>query len=549
MANKTTGAAPEPTPDSATPLSLIYLDVDDEITSAAARIRGAGADRVALVLPYGSRLATSRINFRLLAREATERGKHIEVICADASARALATAAGLPTHASVAAFEGRVPAGPAGPGAVAATAAAVLEADSDPADDTQTRVLPIPRRSSPRVPIVGPPRPPVRPRIAIALIAALAVLVILGGFFAVEYLPSATIVLHPRSEPIGPLQFTVEARPDVATTDAAGLVIPAQRVPFSLQAGATFTATGVRVVETKATGSVTFANFDTGGGVLILAGTEVRTPSGIRFKTLAEITLPRASFDLFPPFKVHPSTGNVAVEALTAGEAGNVGNNSITLLPKQGRTLTVTNPDPTTGGESRQVTEVSEQDVAAAKTAIETALVTQMDEQLAAGAGVPPGLTMFPETATVGDATYAVDPATLVGTEVETFDLSATAEGAAIGVDPTPIAAIAESRLEAKVATGWTLVPEATKPTIGTPSAVGETVTYPVTISGAQVHDVDQVALGAAIRGLLLGEARNKLDDYGDVEITFWPDWVTKIPTRPDRITFTLGAPQPSASP
>ena len=98
---------PEPMP----PLSLIYLDVDDEITSAAARIRAAGADRVALVLPYGSRLATSRINFRLLAREATERGKHIEVICADASARALAVAAGLPTHASVAAFEGRVPAG------------------------------------------------------------------------------------------------------------------------------------------------------------------------------------------------------------------------------------------------------------------------------------------------------------------------------------------------------------------------------------------------------------------------------------------------------
>ena len=97
--------------DEPAPLSLIYLDVDDEITSAAARIRAAGADRVALVLPYGSRLATSRINFRLLAREATERGKHIEIICADASARALAIAAGLPTHASVAAFEGRAPVG------------------------------------------------------------------------------------------------------------------------------------------------------------------------------------------------------------------------------------------------------------------------------------------------------------------------------------------------------------------------------------------------------------------------------------------------------
>ena len=49
---------------------ILYLDVDDEITSAAARIRSAEGRRVALVLPYGSRVATSRINFRLLARDA-----------------------------------------------------------------------------------------------------------------------------------------------------------------------------------------------------------------------------------------------------------------------------------------------------------------------------------------------------------------------------------------------------------------------------------------------------------------------------------------------
>ncbi|MEO8274463.1 MAG: hypothetical protein ABI620_10390, partial [Chloroflexota bacterium] len=230
-------AAPEPTtspqaptpPAPLAPLSLIYLDVDDEITSAAARIRAAGADRVALVLPYGSRLATSRINFRLLAREATERGKHIEVICADASARALAIAAGLATHPSVAAFEGRAPVGLGGdtePGtgvsgratggkvAAAGGAAAALDGEPDPAEDTQTRVIPLPRRSAPRVPIVGPPRPPVRPRIAIALAAAVVTLVILGGYLAVEFLPSATVVLHPRSEGIGPLEFTVDARPD-----------------------------------------------------------------------------------------------------------------------------------------------------------------------------------------------------------------------------------------------------------------------------------------------------------------------------------------------
>src|SRR5262245_19105975 len=89
----------------AAPSSPVYLDVDDEITSAAARIRATEADRITLVLPYGSRVATSRINLRLLAREAAERGKRLDIVSGDASTRALEAAAGLPVHTSVAALE------------------------------------------------------------------------------------------------------------------------------------------------------------------------------------------------------------------------------------------------------------------------------------------------------------------------------------------------------------------------------------------------------------------------------------------------------------
>ena len=55
-------------------MAVLYLDVDDEITSAAARIRAIDEDRIAVVLPFGSRLATSRMNFKLLAHEATSHG-------------------------------------------------------------------------------------------------------------------------------------------------------------------------------------------------------------------------------------------------------------------------------------------------------------------------------------------------------------------------------------------------------------------------------------------------------------------------------------------
>ncbi|MEO5940949.1 MAG: hypothetical protein ABIZ72_08170, partial [Candidatus Limnocylindrales bacterium] len=84
---------------------IVYLDVDDEITSAAQRIRSAAATRVALVVPYGSRIATSRMNFRLLSREAVLNNRRLSIVSGDAAVRSLAASAGLPVFGSVAEYE------------------------------------------------------------------------------------------------------------------------------------------------------------------------------------------------------------------------------------------------------------------------------------------------------------------------------------------------------------------------------------------------------------------------------------------------------------
>ena len=83
----------------------VFLDVDDEITSAAARIRGSEATKVALVVPYGSRIATSRMNFRLLSREAVVNNRRLSIVATDPATRALAASAGLPVFSSVAEWE------------------------------------------------------------------------------------------------------------------------------------------------------------------------------------------------------------------------------------------------------------------------------------------------------------------------------------------------------------------------------------------------------------------------------------------------------------
>ena len=568
---------------------LIYLDVDDEITSAAARIRATDAESVTLVLPYGSRLATSRINFRLLAREAAERGKQIEIVTADASARSLALAAGLTVHPSIAAFEGvragastapgreagvveagagkpgvegeapstdessatglwSVPdeADVAGPG-IAGVPVGGLEVD----DDSPTRVLTLPRRKSPTVPLVGPPRPPIKPGLAIGIGLAVVMLVAVGGFLALELLPSATIVLAPRAEPIRPLNLAVEARTDVTVVDGANLVIPAQRIEFDLAATYTVTATGTKVVETKATGNVTFSNFDTGSGVSIPAGTVVRTQgrNRIEFVTLSDLVLPQAMIDFFPPFPTRPSTGSVAAEAVEPGEDGNVGNNSIVNVEGGGRLLRVTNPEAMAGGERTESPEISQDDVDAAVQGIATALAADLDAQIAAATGVPPGTTTYADSKVVGVPEYSVDPATLVGSTQLEVDILASAGGTVLGVDTSPVETIARSRLDAETAEGWSLDPDSIAVTLGTPALVGDVVTFPFTIAGTQVHDVDQAALVESIRGLVLPEARTKLAAYGDAQVTLWPDWVTTIPENADRITLTLAEPAPAPTP
>src|SRR5437879_12570355 len=103
--------------------ATVHLDVDDETTSAASRIRSAPGTKVALVVPYGSRIATSRINFRLLSREALVSNRRLSVIAGDAASRALAASAGLPVFATVPEYEAALALGPASAASYSGTVA------------------------------------------------------------------------------------------------------------------------------------------------------------------------------------------------------------------------------------------------------------------------------------------------------------------------------------------------------------------------------------------------------------------------------------------
>ena len=583
-------------------MAIFYLDIDDEITSAAARIRGTEDLSVVLVLPSGSRIATSRINFRLLAREAQQRSRRLSIVAPDASARALAATAGLPVYASTMEYESSLAepahAGEELAGTSTIPVAGVAVGPPAPAPDSVRQVAqarrltpdelaareaalgggveggpsgssvrstqsvrdgdhgaryagpPEPHATSARLdPSTGlaagrgplePPRTRRRHRTALIVsLLLIAFLSVAGGASAYLLLPTASIVLTIRSVPLAPLEFVATADPAATATDPAAGVVPATRLEIPLAANGTFAATGKRVDEAPAVGNVRWTNCDPTRAYSLPKGTLVRTVAGIAFATDETVFLPVA---ILNPPRITCQDRVVGVTAAKTGTAGNVPAGTITVIPGEYNSVVISvgNPTPTSGGIKNVFPKVTQKDVTAAL----AALGKQLDAQLAAGAaapvGLPAGSTAFPATATRDATIPTVDTTTLVGQEVAQFDLGATSTGTVVTVDQAPILALGAARLAAAVPAGSDMVAGSAQVTVGSGTVDGQRVHFGVTARGESVPRVDESALRTQLRGRSPTDARALLAAYGDATVTLWPGWETMIPTLDARVDLRV---------
>ena len=604
------------------------------------------------MLPFGSRVATSRINFRLLSRDATLNGKRLSVVAGDAATRALAASAGLAVFSTVAEYETsedggidrrwrqpvpperwrqresrpiraparprrvavvdavhearpprhRKPAGPAratteaprepavaaaGAGAATMTtgaagataeslaagsvgaASAAVEAEATPSARPArephahripsavpaSRVVadspmgaPGPGAPSPggsRV-VTAPAREGFGSRIArtpVAIgLAVLALALVVGGVGAYVFLPTATAVIAPKEAAIGPIPLRITADPAATEPDPEGRRVPAMTKDVPVETTDSFAVTGKRVEEKPATGTVRFRNKDFTSTNTIPRGSVVGTQNGIRFRTDRSITVPAAQL---VGLQIFPASATVKVTAVDPGPEGNVQPNTILVIPRgeDPLTLDVTNPDATSGGKRDEFPRVVQADINAATKALDAKLASAFAEQVADPSLSADGTTVFPETAALGDATYTVDPASLLGKEVETFELGASATGTVLAVDETAVQQVAEANIGPQVQEGYQLV-EGSSDIEPSPGVVENgVITFPVTITARQVLQVDPAAVEAQIRGKSLKDAKAILDTYGQSQLSVWPDWVGTIPTLDQRVDVRMAEP------
>jgi hypothetical protein len=543
--------------------TLIYLEADDEITAVVRRVRAAEPGRVVIVAPGRSRATSSAVALRLLARAAADDEREIAVV-GDELTRSLAVEAGLTAYRSV--DDARLATAPASDGPAPAQHATIHVVRGPAADDTaptlaaiaaaDTETRPVrlapPRRDQP-APQPGPSRRPrpARParrparRAANPLVAVLGIagaFVVIAAVLGAMFLPAATVAITPRSEQVGPVDYTI-------TIDDA------RRTAGTVTETATVTASGSYAIEAAATGTVVFFNFnfvpvEVAAGTFVAAGEQA-------FATAAAITVPPG--DLTDEGTIQAGEQAVNVTAAAVGPAANVDAQAIDEVlddqtarrlrgfPRNTQRL-VTNPEPTTGGVATTGVEITQADVDAATQQLRDALTTGLESALE---GTDDGL--FADPVEPAEPVITI-PDGLVGTRDQAeVQISGELAYDRLTIDESDVEARAQERFvnDASVLpAGTQLLTDAIDVRIGDVTRQGDALAVDVTVVGRAMTSVSRDEVVQGIIGLSETEAEAALAALGQADVTLWPGWVSTVPDREWRIEVDIsGIDEPIVEP
>ena len=484
--------------------TVVDLGADATVLDAAARLAATqpGQD-VVLVVPAGAPLVRNALFLEVLRRRTGDR--RLTLVSADARARSLAASVHLRAFASLAALERH-------------------ELDS-------TERLGDARRAAlATIAAVGARRGVSFGRGLAVLLSLLLAAGILTGVVA----PSATVVVAPAASAIGPFEYDLRAGPGGEINDALTLG------PATLTKKVAAPATGSETVDIKATGAEKFTNLTT-SDIKIPKGTIVQTPDGIRFETIEEKTLGRSFLQ-----PIFVTTATIFIAAIDPGPKGNVPADRITRSPTPD--YAVTNPSPTTNGESRKIAVVTQADYDTAAASANTALRVEADATLLKKwqQDAPKNRTVYGTWVQQTAITAAAD---VVGKKLDagvtTFDLTVTGNALGYSVLAVEPQQTALKKLAEAAAAGNQ---------IDTGGRAKVNIIIPATVDDKGVHWRVQASsiqyartapLASALAGKSVAEATRIAKDRGFQvsQIVLSPTWLPLMPLLDSRITVTIGDP------
>ncbi len=530
---------------------VIYIDVEDDITTIVGKIKASKEKIIALVPPSRTGVLQSAVNMRLLQRSAELAKKRLVLISNNQSLAMLAAAAKIPVarnlqskpelaEVPVMKMDGdEIINGETLPVGELARSASTSNKNSEAAINAaiKSSVIAEPLKNSKsasnkkkdtkagKVPNFSS----FRKKLFIIIGAALLLIGLL--VWAIWFAPRATVTITAKTTSVTVNQnvgLLVDGETDVEASTIKALR-QEQREDVSVE----FTATGTKDVGNKATGRVrieTSAATILRSGLTVPAGTEIESSSGAKYQTTEAVV-----FEARDPSGLD---GKVArVEAVAPGEQYNGARGSASTNARG--VTSVTFVDATSGGTSREVTVVSEEDLVRA-----TDMLREKNPE-----GLKDRLTSsFGSSSVVIDESYnetRSNPISSVAVDAEAggpVTLSSTVTATMYAIDEVDLKRFLEGSIEAEIegrAAQRIYEDGAAEVRFAQFTNRDDSMSVRITANGTVGPEVEEDQVKELARGKSYGDIQVSLEaieGVDDVDTQFWPFWVRTVPDDVNRI-------------
>lgn len=559
---------------------VVYVDVDDEITSIIDKVNGSDQKIVALVLPKRSTVLQSVVNMKLLKRSADNSNKNVVLVTTEAGLMPLAGAVGL----HVAATPQSKPEIPHKPipineepeqvketddssvfgsrrGAAAGAAAAAAIASREPVEDT----IQLDNEETPEAAPVGraaaaaaggkaakpkkgknkklkvPNFNSFRARLFIGI--GILLLLIVGFIFANNVLPKASVAIKTDSEDITTtLDVTFDTAAKVVDVDK--VVVPSTVEQIQKTTTESVAASGEQNNGEKARGDVEFS-------LTNCSQSEVEIPAGTGISANGQtfITQEAASMQSVKvgnqcrnnQFR-NLSSDTVSVVALKGGTVYNL--SSGTKFTVNGYSSVSAESDgKISGGTDNIVKSVTQSDIDSAKqklaAQVDEAVKGELTEKLEAK-----GLVVISESFNAG--TPEVTVSAKVGDQVDSVTVTQKTTYSVVAAKKTDLDTLVTSAVEKEIDRDKQKVlntgVDKAKFKLQNQQNNSAQVLMSMNTTSLVGPQLDDNELKNQIAGKKSAEAKSIITGYPGVtgvEIEYSPFWVSSIPSKTDKITIT----------
>lgn len=539
---------------------IIYIDTEDDITAIIGKIKASRDKIVALVPPKRTGVLQSAVNLRLLARMAETSNKHLVIVTNNKALIALTAIAKIPVAknlqskpeiAEIDALEvddgediiegAQLPVGDLAKTVKKPTAEEEIVEDMGEIDIDNEAPQSVVASSTGSVVSKNsqPANKPIRSGIKVPDFSQFRKKLFIGGFagvllivfliWAIAFAPAATVIITAKTTSTG-VSFPVILGGTTAT-DISKDIIQTVTKTTKKDVSVDFTATGKKMLGTKATGTMTLSNASKSYPISVLAGSEFSS-DGYTFVTTSEVDVPGATVD----DGIVPGTVEVSVTAAEVGSDYNLPAgaylSSVSYITAYGEQMS--------GGTSHEAVVVTAEDVQKANEALvalsSASVKTQLTKQFANGEKV------------IADS-FNVEHAAAVS--VPEIGAEATSGKAKLTSATTyTLTAIAKSELQAylKDAMSKQITNSKTqriyndgidKVVLSGYTKNETTATVNVAATGQIGPNIDQAAIKQQVKGLRYGDVQALISDIegvSNVDIKFSYFWVNTVPNDVNKI-------------